>query len=108
MPNTLPFGTQFSPNQIELPQLLQLIIDNEGDDTAPLITAIVDTFFSTNATEQQRNMAGNCKKGGQGANNHRNRARRCHPACFCGWPQKILVSLVLLRFSTWHLDASVV
>ena len=33
MPNTLPFGTQFSPNQIELPQLLQLIIDNEGDDT---------------------------------------------------------------------------
>lgn len=44
MPNTLPFGTQFSPNQIELPQLLQLIIDNEGDDTAPLITAIVDTF----------------------------------------------------------------
>ncbi len=61
MPNTLPFGTQFSPNQIELPQLLQLIIDNEGDDTAPLITAIVDTFFSTNATEQQRNMAGNCK-----------------------------------------------
>lgn len=61
MPNTLPFGTQFSPNQIELPQLLQLIIDNEGDDTAPLITAIVDTFFSTNAVEQQRNMAGNCK-----------------------------------------------
>lgn len=46
MPNTLPFGTQFSPNQIELPQLLQLIIDNEGDDTAPLITAIVDTFLA--------------------------------------------------------------
>lgn len=40
MPNTLPFGTQFSPNQIELPQLLQLIIDNEGDDTAPLITVV--------------------------------------------------------------------
>ena len=61
MPNTLPFGTQFSPNQIELSQLLQLIIDNEGDDTAPLITAIVDTFFSANAEGQQRNMAGNCK-----------------------------------------------
>lgn len=45
MPNTLPFGTQFSPNQIELPQLLQLVIENEGDDTAPLITAIVDTFL---------------------------------------------------------------
>ena len=44
MPNTLPFGTQFSPNQIELPQLLQLIIDNEGDDTAPLITAIGHFF----------------------------------------------------------------
>lgn len=26
----LPFGTQFSPNQIELPHLLQLIIDNGG------------------------------------------------------------------------------
>ena len=61
MPNTLPFGTQFSPNQIELPQLLQLVIENEGDDTAPLITAIVDTFFSANSAGQQRNMAGNCK-----------------------------------------------
>lgn len=44
MPNTLPFGTQFSPNQIELPKLLQLIIDNQGDDTAPLITAIAGAF----------------------------------------------------------------
>ena len=61
MPNTLPFGTQFSPNQIELPKLLQLIIDNQGDDTTPLITAIAGAFFNTNATEQQRNMAGNCK-----------------------------------------------
>ncbi len=61
MPNTLPFGTQFSPNQIELPQLLQLIIENEGDNTAQLIAAIVDTFFSTNAADQQRSMARNCK-----------------------------------------------
>lgn len=61
MTSTLPFGTQFSPNQIELPKLLQLVIDHEGDDTAPLITAIMNTFFSTNATEQRQNMAGNCK-----------------------------------------------
>ena len=61
MPKTLPFGTQFSPNQIELPQLLQLVIENEGDDTAPLITAIADNFFSTNSVGQQRKMAGNCK-----------------------------------------------
>lgn len=61
MPYTLPFGTQFSPNQIELPQLLQLIIDNEGNDTTPLITAIAETFFNMNAANQQRNMAGNCK-----------------------------------------------
>ena len=61
MPNILPYGTQFSPNQIELSQLLQLIADNEGDDSAPLITAIAATFFATNAAAQQRNMAGNCK-----------------------------------------------
>ena len=57
MPNTLPFGTQFSPNQIELPRLLQLIIDNEGDETSPLIDKIAIAFFNSNAENQKHNMA---------------------------------------------------
>lgn len=61
MPNTLPFGTQFSPNQIELPRLLQLIIDNEGDETSPLIDKIAIAFFNSNAENQKHNMAANCK-----------------------------------------------
>lgn len=61
MPNTLPFGTQFSPNQIELSRLLQLLVEHEGDETSPLIDAIVATFFNNNAESQRRMMAGNCK-----------------------------------------------
>ena len=61
MPNTLPNGTQFSPNQINLPRLLQLVVEKEGDETAPLIDAIVAEFFSSKAEEQRRTMAGNCK-----------------------------------------------
>ncbi len=61
MPNTLPFGTQFSPNQIDLAQLLQLVSENEGDETAPLIDAIVTAFFSNKAERERRTMAGNCK-----------------------------------------------
>ncbi len=61
MPDALPFGTQFSPNQIDLPQLLQLVSENEGDETAPLIDAIVAAFFSDKAESQRRTMAGNCK-----------------------------------------------
>lgn len=61
MPDMLPFGTQFSPNQIHLPRLLQLVVDNEGDETAPLIETIATTFFSDNAASQRRTMAGNCK-----------------------------------------------
>lgn len=61
MPSILPFGTQFSPNQIELSQLLQLIAENEGDDTSPLIDAIVAAFFSDKAESERRSIAGNCK-----------------------------------------------
>lgn len=61
MANTLPFGAQFSPNQIELSQLLQLILDHEGEGSAPLIDAIARAFFSSTAADQRRNIAGNCK-----------------------------------------------
>lgn len=61
MPNVLPFGTQFSPNQIDLPRLLQLVSENEGAETAPLIDAIVTAFFSDKAEHERRSIAGNCK-----------------------------------------------
>ena len=61
MSNTLPFGTQFSPNQIDLPRLLQLVSENEGEETAPLIDAIVTAFFSEKAEHDRRSIAGNCK-----------------------------------------------
>ena len=37
MTNILLFGTQFTPNQINLTELLQLIIDNEVESTDPLV-----------------------------------------------------------------------
>lgn len=61
MTNPLPFGTQFTPNQIDLPKLLQLIADNEGEDSSPLINDIVNTFFSGKNMNQQKNLANNCK-----------------------------------------------
>lgn len=63
MKNELPFGTQFSPTQINdnLSLLLKIIKDNEGDDTSVIIDEIINNFFSGNAQNQQRAMAGNCK-----------------------------------------------
>lgn len=61
MPNSLPFGTQFSPNQIYLPRLLQLVSENEDDETAPLIDAIVAAFFNDKTERDRHAMAGNCK-----------------------------------------------
>lgn len=61
MPNTLPFGTQFSPNQVNLSLLLQLISNNEGDEAVSLIEAIENAFFSKNAATQRKTMATNCK-----------------------------------------------
>ncbi len=63
MKNELPFGTQFSPTQInnDLSLLLKIIEDNEGDDTSVVIDGIIKNFFSTNAPDQQRTMANNCK-----------------------------------------------
>jgi len=63
MKNELPFGTQFSPTQIndDLSLLLKIIKDNEGDDTSCLIDGIVDNFFNANPASQQKAMAGNCK-----------------------------------------------
>lgn len=62
MPKTLPFGTQFSPNQIDLLELLKLVSDNEGSETAPLITAIETAFFNDKSRSQKHAMASNCKQ----------------------------------------------
>lgn len=59
--NELPFGTQFTPNVVDLRIILQLIKDNEGAETGVFIDRLVETFFSSNAANSQKTMAGNCK-----------------------------------------------
>jgi site-specific DNA-methyltransferase (cytosine-N4-specific) len=41
----LPFGSEFSPSQVQLPQLLEIIEAHDGDERA-LQAAILDTYFS--------------------------------------------------------------
>jgi len=54
----IPFGAQFSPNQVNLPKLLQ-IIDNNQDDRATLTRVIRDQFFATHAQAQSLKLADN-------------------------------------------------
>ncbi len=60
----LPFGSEFSPSQLELPALLQLINDNQGD-IAALQVAIRKAFFSSHNTSDKNKttLAMNCKLG---------------------------------------------
>lgn len=59
----LPYGTQFTPEQIgnDLYGLLKIVKDNETKTTSDLIDCIVAKCFSSVSISQQRNMAGNCK-----------------------------------------------
>lgn len=60
--NKLPYGTQFTPGQINLKELLDIVYANDGsDDTKSLINDIIDHFFSTQAEEQRKNLASNCR-----------------------------------------------
>jgi len=54
--NELPFGTQFTPNAVDLHNILQLIKDAEGQETSVFIDKLAATFFASNAA-----MASNCK-----------------------------------------------
>ena len=54
----IPFGAQFSPNQVNLPRLLQIIHDNAGDRTK-ITEAIRDEFFATHAYTQRWKLADN-------------------------------------------------
>lgn len=55
----IPFGAQFSPNQIDLLQLLQIIHEYEGN-RENITAAIRDAFFANHASEQQWKLADNC------------------------------------------------
>jgi len=54
----IPFGAQFSPNQIDLPILLQIIHDHKGDRSR-ITEAIRDAFFATHAQAQRWKLADN-------------------------------------------------
>ncbi len=54
----IPFGAQFSPNQVNLPRLLQVIHDNAGDRNK-ITEAIRDEFFATHSPAQRWKLADN-------------------------------------------------
>ena len=54
----MPFGAQFSPAQVSLPKVLQIIHDHAGDRGA-ITAAIRDAFFAGNTESQRRKLAGN-------------------------------------------------
>jgi len=56
--SAIPFGAQFSPNQVDLPILLQIIRDHKGDRNG-ITEAIRDAFFSTHAQAQRWKLADN-------------------------------------------------
>jgi Restriction endonuclease len=61
----LPFGSEFSPSQVELPRLLELADEHEGDQSA-LQDAIQAEYFSTHGggnAKNQRTLAMNCRLG---------------------------------------------
>lgn len=61
----LPFGSEFSPSQIELPVLLDLAANHEGDAKA-MEASIQARFFSTHGggnAKNQKTLAMNCRLG---------------------------------------------
>lgn len=55
----IPFGAQFSPNQVELAGLLNILSTYAGNRTQ--ITELIrDTFFTTQAADQRWTLADNC------------------------------------------------
>lgn len=65
----LPFGSEFSPSQVELPDLLQILEDHDGDLPA-IETAIRQTYFHSHggsdparAAANQKTLAMNCRLG---------------------------------------------
>lgn len=60
----IPFGSEFSPSQVNLPHLLELVHDHQGDPKA-LEDAILEAYFSSHAPDDanRRRLANNSKRG---------------------------------------------
>lgn len=58
---SLPFGSEFSPNQIDLPTLLEICKENEGD-CASIEKNIIKTFFSDKENYPEK-LGMNCRLG---------------------------------------------
>ncbi|MFQ6100037.1 MAG: restriction endonuclease [Anaerolineae bacterium] len=56
--SAIPFGAQFSPNQVDLPGLLQIIHEYAGDRNR-ITEAIRDQFFATHSQTQRWKLADN-------------------------------------------------
>ena len=56
----LPFGSEFSPSQVELPHLLELA-DSLGGDWKAFEAAVHDRYFAANTTSEykRRKLANN-------------------------------------------------
>jgi site-specific DNA-methyltransferase (cytosine-N4-specific) len=54
----IPFGAQFSPNQVDLPSILQIIHDNAGD-REEITKVICDQFFADHSRTQNLKLADN-------------------------------------------------
>jgi site-specific DNA-methyltransferase (cytosine-N4-specific) len=57
--SAIPFGAQFSPNQVELAELLNIVRTHAGNRTQ-ITEAIRDRFFNTQAVDQRWTLADNC------------------------------------------------
>lgn len=59
---TLPFGTQFTPNQVDIMKLLEVIEANEGVTAKDFTTKLEKIFFIKNAANSRKTMAANCRQ----------------------------------------------
>lgn len=59
---TLPYGTQFTPNQVDIMALLRVLEINEGVSAKDFITELENAFFKKNAADSRKTMASNCRQ----------------------------------------------
>ena len=59
---TLPYGTQFTPNQIDIMALLQVIEANEGVSAKDFTKELENAFFIKKAADTRKTMAFNCRQ----------------------------------------------
>lgn len=59
---TLPYGTQFTPNQVDIMTLLKVLETNEGVFAKDFTTELENAFFKKNAADSRKTMASNCRQ----------------------------------------------